>query len=196
MKKILFFLIPLGAFLSITLFLLKGLFSEARYEVSISVDKQVPEFALPDVMDPQQIYTKEVFLGQKTLLNVWGVWCVTCAVELPYLAELRKQGIRIVGLYYQLNNDPDFGAKPLPQLQWEIREMLGKYGDPYQFNIFDAQRSYGMDLGVTGAPETFLIDEQGVVRVHHVGDLNPRVWQEKFAAYYSEDKASAQGAGR
>lgn len=187
MKKALFFLIPLGAFLAITLFLLKGLFSEARYEVSVSVSKEAPDFSLPDVMDPNRVYSKEVFLGKKTLLNVWGVWCVTCAVELPYLTELRRQGIRIVGLYYQLDNDPDFDQKPLPQLQWEIRQMLGKHGNPYQFNIFDKQRSYGMDLGVTGAPETFLIDELGVVKVHHVGDLNPRVWTEKFAPHYEAE---------
>jgi len=186
MKKILLFLVPLGAFLAISVFLLKGLYSEPRYEVSVSVSKAVPDFSLPDVMDPKKVYNKETFLGQKTLLNVWGVWCVTCAVELPYLTELRKQGVRIVGLYYQLNNDPDFDQKPLPQLQWEIRQMLGKHGNPYQFNIFDADRSYGMDLGVTGAPETFLIDELGVVRVHHVGDLNSRVWNEKFSMYFGE----------
>ena len=186
MKKALVFLLPLGAFLGLTLFLLKGLFSEPRYEVSVSVNKPIPDFQLVDVMNPNKMYDKSTFVGQKTLLNVWGVWCVTCAVELPYLTDLRDQGVRIVGLYYQLNSDPDFGVTPLSQLQWEIRQMLGKYGDPYQFNIFDEQRSYGMDLGVTGAPETFLIDEQGTVRVHHVGDLNPRVWQEKFAQYYPE----------
>ncbi len=184
MKKTLFFLLPFSAFLAITGFLLKDVFSEASHEVSVPENKVISDFLLPDVMDPNKQYTKKVFLGKKTLLNVWGVWCVTCAVELPYLTELRRQGIRIVGLYHQLNNDPDFDQKPLPQLQWEIRQMLGKHGNPYQFNIFDLQREYGADLGVKGAPETFLIDEQGIVQIHHVGDLNPRVWSEKFASFY------------
>ena len=184
MKRIVLSLLPLVAFIGVSGFFLKGLFSEPRYEVSIAVNKPLPTLSLPDVMEPSKVYDNTIFTGQKTLLNVWGVWCLTCAVELPYLTQLRENGVRIVGLYYQLNTDADFDQKPMPQLQQEIRDMLAKHGDPYQFNILDANRSYGMDLGVTGAPETFLVDEQGIVRVHHIGDINPRVWSEKFAAYF------------
>ncbi|WP_416305743.1 DsbE family thiol:disulfide interchange protein [Neptunicella sp. SCSIO 80796] len=184
MKKYWFFILPLLAFLAITAFLLSGLFSNPRYVNESQVDRQAPPFKLPDVMDAGQFYDQTVFQGQVTLLNVWGVWCVTCAVELPYLTQLRQQGVRIVGLYYEQELDPDFGAKSLPQIQAEVQQRLQKLGNPYQFNIFDVDRSYSLDLGVTGAPETFLIDQNGKIRLHHIGDVNPRVWQQKIAPLY------------
>ena len=179
-------LLPLTGFLALAAVLLKGLFSEPRYQVSIAVDRPMPTLQLADLFNPKKIYDGSEFLGQKTLLNVWGVWCVTCAIELPYLTQLRERGVRIVGLYYSADNDPDLGLGSLPQVQMDVRQMLDDYGDPYQFNMYDRLRSYGLDLGVTGAPEMFLVDEQGIVRIHHVGELNPRVWRQKFAQYYPE----------
>ena len=120
------------------------------------------------------------------MLNVWGVWCVTCAIELPYLTQLSNQGIRIVGLYYDQDTDPDFGIKSVETIQREVVDKLSKLGNPYSFNVFDTYRDYSLDLGVTGAPETFLIDKQGVIRLHHIGDVNPRVWELKFAPLYEE----------
>lgn len=186
MKKVGVFLVPLFLFLGITVFLLQGLFSEARYQVATSVNRAAPVLDLPDVMDLSKRYTNEVFEGEVTLLNVWGVWCVTCAIELPYLTHLREQGVRILGLYYEQELDPDFGVKPIPQMQQEISEKLSQLGNPYQFNIFDEKRDYSLDLGVTGAPETFLIDPEGIIRVHHIGDVNPRVWENKFVPVYKE----------
>lgn len=186
LKKYALLFLPLTLFLALTVFLLKGLFSEPRYEVSSQVNKPLPEFQLPDVMDESVIYTPEVFRGEVTLLNVWGTWCVTCAVELPYLTNLRQQGVRIVGLYFEQDLDPDFGGKSIPQIRKEIRQTLGQLGNPYQFNIFDERRDYSFDLGVTGAPETFLINSKGVVLIHHIGDLNERVWQAKFQRVYQD----------
>ena len=88
MKKLLVFLIPLGLFLVLAIFLFQGLFSDPRQRNSSVVGKAAPAFALPDLMRPEVTYTEDVFKGDVTLLNVWGVWCVTCAVELPYLTDL------------------------------------------------------------------------------------------------------------
>lgn len=184
MKRVGVFLIPLGFFAFMSVFLFQGLFSDPRERQSSLIGQPMPPFALPDLMQPQVQHTPDVFDGQVTLLNVWGVWCVTCAIELPYLKHLSDQGVRIVGLYYDQDTDPDFGVKTLDEIQREVTAKLSQLGNPYQFNIFDTYRDYSLDLGVTGAPETFLIDQQGVVRLHHIGDVNPRVWEAKFAPIY------------
>lgn len=187
MKKITLFLVPLVIFLVLVIFLFQGLFSDPRALDSQVKDKQVPEFNLPDLMEPDIIYTQDVFKGQVTILNVWGVWCVTCAVEMPYLTQLRnEQEVNFVGLYFDQDLDPDFGTKTLSRVQQEVTSMLSRYGNPYQYNIFDVYRDTSLDLGVTGAPEHFLIDSRGVVRMHHIGDINPRVWESKIAPLYNQ----------
>ncbi|MFT5543588.1 MAG: cytochrome c biogenesis protein CcmG/thiol:disulfide interchange protein DsbE [Glaciecola sp.] len=186
MKKITLFLLPLLLFLGLCVFLFQGLFSDPKERQSTAVTKAFPSFTLPDLMDESIIYDNSVFDGQITLINVWGVWCTTCAVELPYLENLKNQGYRIVGLYYDQDLDPDFGTKTVERVRSEVVSMLGKYGDPYAFNIFDVYRDTSLDLGVTGAPETFLVDQQGVIQVHHLGDLNERVWRNKFAPVLAE----------
>lgn len=187
MKKIGFFLVPLGIFLVLVVFLFQGLFSNPRELDSQVQDKQVPEFSLPDLMQPDITYTRDVFKGDVTILNVWGVWCVTCAVEMPYLTKLKEeQNVNFVGLYFDQDLDPDFGTKTLSRVQQEVTSMLGRYGNPYQYNIFDVYRDTSLDLGVTGAPEHFLIDSRGVVRMHHIGDINPRVWENKVGPLYNQ----------
>lgn len=192
-KKYALLFLPLTLFLVLTGFLLKGLFSEPRYQVSSQVSQPLPDFKLPDVMDESRFYTPADLKGDVTLLNVWGTWCITCKVELPYLTSLRQQGVRIVGLYFEQDLDPDFGGKSVHQIRAEITETVGRLGDPFQFNIFDERRDYSFDLGVTGAPETFLIDKSGTILVHHVGDLNERVWEAKFKAVY---QAAMEGNNR
>ncbi|GGD72688.1 redoxin family protein [Lacimicrobium alkaliphilum] len=184
MKKLSLFLLPLLLFLLVSVFLLQGLFSDPTERKSSLLNRGVPDFSLPDVMNDSIVYGPEVFDNQITLLNVWGTWCVTCAYELPFLTQLREQGVRIVGLYYEQDLDPDFGAKSLRQIRLDIDKKLGQLGNPYAFNIFDQQRSLSLDLGVTGAPETFLIGPQGKVLLHHIGDVNERVWQQKFESVY------------
>ncbi|GGY33322.1 thiol:disulfide interchange protein [Bacterioplanes sanyensis] len=98
------------------------------------------------------------------LVNVWATWCPTCKAEHAFLNQLAKQGITIVGINYK-----DDSAK--------AREWLKAFGDPYAFNIVDPDGKLGLELGVYGAPETFLVDSQGIIRGKHVGDLNTRVWQ-------------------
>lgn len=190
MKKIAVYLVPLVLFLGLCLFLFQGLFSNPREHQSSLLGQPMPEFVLPDLMNIEKTYTQEVFLGEVTLLNVWGVWCITCAIELPYLKQLQGEGKHIVGLYFDQDMDPDFGIKTVARVQQEVTEKLSQLGNPYSFNIFDVKRDLSMDLGVTGAPETYLIDRQGKIRLHHIGDINPRVWNKKFAPIY--DKLVAQ----
>ena len=184
MKKTAIYLIPLGLFLGLIGFLYQGLFSDPRVHQSSLLGQPMPEFVLPDLMNIEQTYTQDVFLGKVTLLNVWGVWCFTCAIELPYLKQLQGEGKHIVGLYFDQDIDPDFGIKTVARVQQEVTEKLSKLGDPYAYNIFDVKRNLSLDLGVTGAPETYLIDQQGMIRLHHIGDINPRVWNNKFAPIY------------
>lgn len=187
MKKSMIFLIPLTLFVLLSIFLYKGLYSNPRQLDSGLINQPLPSFSLPDLMQPDVTHTPDVFNGEVTLMNVWGVWCVTCAVELPFLTQLREQqNVRIVGLYYDQDTDPDFGIKSIPTIQKEVEAKLGQLGNPYAFNIFDVKRDYSLDLGVTGAPETFVIDKQGVVRMHHIGDINPRVWNNKIAPLYNQ----------
>lgn len=180
------FIVPLVVFVTLVFFLYQGLFSDPRERDSQVLAQPMPTFSLPDLMEPNVIHTNQVFIGQVTLLNIWGVWCVTCAIELPYLTELSQQGVRFVGLYYDQDLDPDFGTKTLARVQQEVTETTNQLGNPFEFNIFDVYRDTSLDLGVTGAPETLLIDQQGVIRVHHIGDINPRVWETKFAPIYDE----------
>jgi cytochrome c biogenesis protein CcmG/thiol:disulfide interchange protein DsbE len=186
MNRITWFVLPLFLFLALTFFLFQGLFSDPRERDSTAIEKTFPSFKLPDLMDESIIYDNSVFEGKVTLVNVWGVWCVTCAIELPYLESLKNDGHRIVGLYYDQDLDPDFGTKTIERVRTEVVSTLNKFGNPYAFNIFDVYRDTSLDLGVTGAPETFLVDQNGVIRVHHLGDLNPRVWEQKFAPVLAE----------
>lgn len=185
-NKLWFFLAPFVIFLLLVGFLLKGLFSDPRERDSAIMNQSLPDFALNDLMVDGKQWQKDKLIGEAFLLNVWGTWCITCDQELPYLTELRQQGVKIVGLYYD-QSDPDFDEKlDIQQLRLGVSEKLLRLGNPYQFNIFDESREMLLDLGVTGAPETFLVDAKGVIRVHHLGDVNPRVWQSKFAGLYAQ----------
>lgn len=192
-KKLGFFLLPLGVFAVLVYFMLKGLYNDPRNIESATVNRTLPPFALYDLMDEKKLWKESDLIGETFILNVWGTWCPTCDQELPYLTHLRQQGIKIVGLYYDQEIDPDFGdVFDMDKLRADVRGKLQRLGNPYQFNIFDNTRETLLDLGVTGAPETFLVDEKGVIRIHHLGDINQRVWEGKFAKAYAELK-SAEG---
>jgi cytochrome c biogenesis protein CcmG/thiol:disulfide interchange protein DsbE len=186
MSRLAWFLLPLILFLTICVFLFKGLYSDPMERESEVLAEPFPAFSLPDLMDESIIYDNSIFDGQITVVNVWGVWCITCAIELPYLTQLSQEGIRFVGLYYDQDIDPDFGIKTVTRVRTEVNEMLSRTGNPFEFNIFDVYRDTSLDLGVTGAPETFLVDENGVIRVHHLGDVNERVWAAKFKPVLDE----------
>lgn len=193
MRKLQFF-IPLVLFLGLAVFLFSGLFSNPRDHGSALVAQPIPAFSLPELREPSRIVTAAALKGKVYLLNVWGTWCATCNAELGFLTKLRQQGITIVGLYYVQPAEAAFGEKfEMSALQQEVARKLAEQGDPYQFNIVDEHRSLIFDLGVTGAPETFLVDAQGTIRHHLVGDINEQNWPELQAKYQALITAAASG---
>lgn len=187
MNKKLLSIIPLLTFIILSMFLYIGLFGNPRELQSGRVGQTMPAFQLPDLMNASKQWRDTELKGEMYLLNVWGIWCPTCISELGFLHELKNRGVRVIGLYYEQGYDPDFGDTfDINTLQLEVTEMLDKTGNPYQFNILDLNRELALDLGVSGAPETFLVDANGVILLHHVGDINQRVWRTKFAPAFQE----------
>ncbi|MDN3697875.1 DsbE family thiol:disulfide interchange protein [Vibrio clamense] len=138
---------------------------------SVLIGKQVPEFRLEDLAQPGKLHDQAIFKGEPLLLNVWATWCPTCYAEHQYLNELSSDGVKIIGLNYKDQRDK--------AVQW-----LTELGNPYLISLFDGDGMLGLDLGVYGAPETFLIDANGVVRYRHVGDVNPANWKETLQPMY------------
>ena len=176
MKKKL--LVPLILFLLITIAFLVQLKRNAQGEdikalESALVGKTVPAKNLTELFE-NKAYTNELFQqGKPVLLNVWATWCPTCYAEHQYLNQLAEQGIRIIGLDYKDQNDK--------AVKW-LRDLK----NPYQVVLKDEKGSFGLDLGVYGAPETFLIDGNGIIHYRHAGDVNERVWKEKLLPLYSK----------
>lgn len=168
MRRLVLF-IPLGIFLLLALFLFKGLFLSKEVIPSALLDRPFPEFTLPTVKDPNQSRSRAALLGQISLVNVWATWCVTCRVEHPFLLKLADQeGIAVFGVNYK-DDQP------------QARRWLNELHDPYRWSVNDAEGRLGVNLGVYGAPETYLLDAGGVIRYKHVGELNQPVWDEQFA---------------
>ncbi|MGH1485479.1 MAG: DsbE family thiol:disulfide interchange protein [Cellvibrionaceae bacterium] len=159
--------IPLIIFVVLSVFFWRGLSLDPSAMPSALIDKIFPEFSLPRLDNESQLTTRNDLLGDITLVNIWATWCVSCRVEHPYLNKLAESGVRIVGLNYK---DESAAAR-----QW-----LTDLGNPYQWNIVDKEGRLGVDLGVFGAPETYLLDKSGVIRYKHVGVVDQRVWDERF----------------
>ena len=162
-------LIPLGLFMVLAAFLYRGLSLDPSAMPSAMVGKQLPSVQWR-TLDGQTINASQ-FLGQPALINVWATWCPTCKAEHGYLNTLSENGVRIIGLNYK--DDPNLA-----------RQWLDRYGDPYAVNLLDESGKIGIELGVYGAPETYLIDAQGNILAKHVGVVNEDVWQNKFAELY------------
>jgi cytochrome c biogenesis protein CcmG/thiol:disulfide interchange protein DsbE len=169
MKRILM-LLPLALFLAVALFLYRGLYLNPTELPSALIDKPFPVFSLPAVSGGQVI-TQADLQGQPALVNVWATWCPACRAEHPFLTELRAQGVRIIGVNYKDDNAA-------------AQKWLVDLHDPYQLNIDDAKGSLGLDLGVYGAPETFLVDKHGIIRHKYVGVIDVQVWREQLAGLY------------
>ncbi len=160
--------LPLILFIALAVVLYRGLSLNPTDIPSALVGKSVPEFSLTSLTDESRILTEKDLTGKIVLLNVWGTWCVYCKYEHPYLVEIAQSG-RVA--LYGLNYKDDRAAAN----QW-----LEKYKDPFVFSIFDQSGKLGIDLGVTAAPETFVIDAKGIIRMKHVGPIDERIWQDKF----------------
>ena len=164
----LFLPLILFAILAITLF--RGLSLDPREMPSALIDRPFPAFSLPR-LNGAGLLSQADLEGQVSLLNVWATWCVACRVEHPYLKQLAQRGIPLFGINYK-DNDAD------------AQRWLEELGDPYRFNIADHDGTLGLDLGVYGAPETYLVDAAGVIRYRHVGVLDQRVWDTVFQPLY------------
>jgi cytochrome c biogenesis protein CcmG/thiol:disulfide interchange protein DsbE len=159
--------LPLGGFALLLWFLWRGLGQDPTLLPSVLIDRPLPAFLASTLADPERFVAPQDLQGDIALLNVWATWCPSCEAEHEMLRKLAAQGIIIYGLNYKDQRDL--------ALRW-----LDTLGDPYRFNIDDSAGQIGIDLGVYGAPETFLLDRNGVIRHRHVGALDDGVWQKDF----------------
>lgn len=179
------FLIPLAVFLVLVVFLAVGLKRDPREVPSPLVGKPAPEFRL-DTLAPGKQFSPADMRGQVWLLNVWASWCVSCRAEHPLLVAFAKQGgLPIVGLNYkELRGDGEIDMKKVPAgeepalVRQRAGAWLARHGDPYALSVLDMDGRVGIDYGVYGVPETFLIDAEGVIRYKHVGPIDERAWRE------------------
>lgn len=171
--------IPLVIFIVIAIFLWKGLRNN-HYEIpSPLVNKKFPAFEAESLQDPHERITNQEFMGHVTVLNIFATWCVSCQAEHPLLLDIANdKSIRLYGLDYKDNR-----AKAL--------EWLDKYGNPYQKVIYDPSGKFGIDLGIYGTPETFVIDSKGIIRYKHIGAIGQGEWKKHILpiiAKLSKDK--------
>jgi cytochrome c biogenesis protein CcmG/thiol:disulfide interchange protein DsbE len=162
--------VPLGVFLLIVGVGYAGFKLNDPHELpSALLGKPFPEFTAPLLGDGATLVDRAALLGEPVLVNVWATWCPTCRAEHEQLLRIREStGLRMVGVNYK--DDP---AK--------ARNWLRQLGDPYEFVVQDLDGSLGVELGVYGAPESFLLDAQGTIVYKRVGDINPRVWRDELA---------------
>ena len=170
-------LIPLFAFVILVVILGLGFtLSDHKDLPAQRVNEPMPAFSLPSLWQPQFQITAASLDGEAALINVWATWCPSCVAEHAELARIHtEEGIRIVGINY--NDDPE-----------AARAFLRRWGDPYAFHIVDAEGTLAVDLGVYGAPETFVIDNSGVIRYRHVGVVTERVFEEKLKPLLNQFK--------
>jgi cytochrome c biogenesis protein CcmG/thiol:disulfide interchange protein DsbE len=162
------YLIPLIVFLGVVIFLAIGLTLDPREVPSPFIGKPAPRFLLPQVAEPGDTLGNENLKGQVSLLNVWASWCVSCHQEHPILIQLAKQDIvPIYGLNYKDEREAALG--------W-----LRQFGNPYRTSAFDADGKVGIEWGVYGVPETFVIDKQGVIRYKQTGPVTEEILQKKL----------------
>ena len=162
------YLAPLAGFFALVALLGLGLRYDPHLVPSPLIDKPAPAFALPQLHEPGVTLSNADLKGQVTLLNVWASWCVACRQEHPVLLKLAKSGsVPIYGLDYKDERSEALG--------W-----LDRLGNPYTRNAFDEDGRVGIDFGVYGVPETFVVDPQGVIRYKHIGPLTDEVLARKI----------------
>lgn len=161
--------IPLILFAVLAVFLYMGLYLNPREVPSPFIGKPAPAFQKPQLTQPDRTFSPADMKGQVWLMNVWASWCVSCRAEHEFLMQVAEnRRVPIVGLNYK---DKEPGAA----LGW-----VSQLGNPYLAVAVDIDGRVGIDYGVTGTPETFLIDRNGIIRLKHVGPLNPEVWRDKI----------------
>lgn len=169
--------IPLGVFVVLVGFLAVGLKLDPREVPSPLIDKPAPDFRLSELHAAERVLSPADLKGQVWLLNVWASWCVACRQEHPLLVEFSRTGeVPIYGLNYK--------DKRGDALVW-----LERLGNPYTASLMDADGRVGIDYGVYGVPETFVIDREGVIRYKQIGPLTPEVLRETVLPLVRELRA-------
>jgi cytochrome c biogenesis protein CcmG/thiol:disulfide interchange protein DsbE len=166
--KSLRFVLPLVLFVALLLFLGRGLDLNPREVPSPLVGKPAPTFELTRLDDASRKLARDDLLGRVWVLNVWASWCVACREEHPLLVDFARRGVVPV---YGLNYKDERQAG----IDW-----LARMGNPYVASLFDGDGRVGIDFGVYGVPETFVIDKQGVIRLKHIGPITPKVLSERI----------------
>ena len=157
------YLLPLLVFVVMVGFLAVGLQLKPREVPSPLINKAAPAFNLPLLAAPDKTLSTQDLRGQVWILNVWASWCVACRVEHPLLVEFAKTTtVPIYGLNYKDKRD-------------DAQRWLANFGDPYKQSLSDTEGLVGIDFGVYGVPETFVIDKAGVIRLKHIGPVTPEV---------------------
>jgi cytochrome c biogenesis protein CcmG/thiol:disulfide interchange protein DsbE len=168
------FAIPLGIFIVLVTFLAIGLSRDPREVPSPLINRPAPAFRLAQLKDPAKTFSSEDMRGKVWLLNVWASWCISCRDEHPFLFEYARTGVvPIYGLNYRDKRDD--------ALAW-----LGELGDPYVLSACDTDARVGIDYGVYGAPESYLIDKNGVIRFKQIGPITPDVWEKTIVPLVKE----------
>jgi cytochrome c biogenesis protein CcmG/thiol:disulfide interchange protein DsbE len=168
------FLLPFGFFIALVLFLGVGLRLNPREIPSPFIGKPAPAFKLTQLHEPGKTISPPDMAGKVWLLNVWASWCVSCRQEHPVLMDLARQGVvPILGLNYKDAREAGTG--------W-----LRQFGNPYTVSAFDSDGRVGIDYGVYGVPETFVIDKQGVIRMKHIGPVTTEVVNDKLLPLIKE----------
>ena len=159
-------LLPFALFLALAALLYVGVRMNSGKDTSAIpspfVGKPVPAFSLPVLGEPGRVLTDRDLRGKPYLLNVWGSWCVNCREEHPQLTALARRGVRVVGYNY----------KDAPQ---DAQRWLAEFGNPYDLIVADEEGRAALDFGIYGAPETFLVDKEGIIRWKLVGPITPEL---------------------
>lgn len=163
----LWFLIPLIVFVGLIIMLFFRLGQPTEIVTNTSLERPVPTFELPLLSDTSRMVTDAQLPKEPYLINVWGSWCPTCVYEHPFFVELKERGVHTVGVNYK----DEVG---------DALNYLNKLGDPYLMSVRDYSGQFALDLGLTGAPETFVVDSKGIIRQHIVGEVNEENWQSRI----------------
>jgi len=172
------FLIPLLLFIVLIGFLAVGLNRDPHEVPSPLINKTAPAFEIAQLEEPNKTFSPASMKGQVWILNVWASWCVACREEHPVLVELaRSQVAPLVGLDYKDKRE-------------DALAMLSRQGNPYLLSAYDANGRVGIDYGVYGVPETYVIDRTGVIRFKHIGPITTQILNQKIYPLVSELKKS------
>jgi cytochrome c biogenesis protein CcmG/thiol:disulfide interchange protein DsbE len=183
------FLIPLGLFFVLVVFLAIGLTRDPHEVPSPLVGKPAPLFNLPQLASVDKTFSPKDMQGKVWLLNVWSSWCVSCRYEHPVLVEMSQRGVLppVIGLSYkEVRGDAEIDTRKMA-LPDELRlarqraaAWLGEHGNPYSLSVLDIDGRVGIDYGVYGVPETYLIDKAGIIRYKQIGAITAEALETKI----------------